>query len=68
MPDDFVDLIGSLTNYIHNERIAAHNEAINMMLNEIRGWMNGQDIPHNGNTVPDLLHEIREALTPDKDR
>lgn len=62
---DFVDIIGSLTNFVQNERVAAHNEGVDEMLDAIRSWMifegirmtSGEATPNE--SVPELLNEIK---------
>lgn len=63
---DFVEVVGALANYVQNERVAAHNEGVDEMLDAIRSWMlvEGVRLTHSlskpNESVPDLLYEIKE--------
>lgn len=60
--DDFVDIIGSLTNFVQNERVAAYNEAVDMMLGSVREWMRAQGIRPDSEHLPELLDKIKANL------
>lgn len=59
-PDDFVGLIGSLTNYIQNQRVASYNEAVDDMLRSVRQWMILHDVHHGDGDrdLPEMLDSI----------
>jgi hypothetical protein len=63
---DFVDIIGGLTNFVQNERVSAHNEGVDEMLDAIRSWMLFEGVRITGaeaapnESVPELLNEIKE--------
>lgn len=59
-PDDFVDLIGHLTNFVQNERVKSYNEAVDMMLQSAREWLRLNGAAPQGDNMPDLLDEIAE--------
>jgi hypothetical protein len=57
-PEDFVGLIGGLTNYIQNQRVASYNEGVDDMLRSVRGWMAMHEIDHNERALPEMLDTI----------
>lgn len=58
MADDFVELVGSLTNFVQNERTAAYNEAVDDMHNSIREWIRLQKLKPSGDNIPDMLNDF----------
>jgi hypothetical protein len=56
--DDFVDIVGSLTNFVQNERVAAYNEAVDDMLNSLREWVRLEGFPPSGDHLPDILNDF----------
>lgn len=63
---DFVSIVGKLTNFIENERLAAWNEGMDEGLGFIRQWMIARGIKPDGNNVPDLLDQIELKFDTDK--
>ena len=57
--DDLVGILGSLANFIQNQRIMAYNEAIDTMLSHVRNWMREEGLSANGNDLKSLLDEIK---------
>ena len=60
---DFVDIIARLTAFVQNERIASYNEAVDMMLDNVRGWMRLEGMTPKGNELSELLDEISAHLS-----
>jgi hypothetical protein len=58
--DDFVGIVSGLTNFIQNERTAAYNEAVDMMVNSARDWLIIRDAHPKGKYLPELLDEIAD--------
>ena len=56
--DDFVGIIGSLTNFVQNQRIASYNEAVDDMQNSVRGWIVEQGVKPVGEHIPELLDDF----------
>jgi hypothetical protein len=57
--DDFVGVVGAITNFVENERIRAYNEAVDMMLDKTRTWMIDKGItPIPDASMPTLLDQI----------
>jgi hypothetical protein len=57
--DDFVGIVGAITNFVQNERIKAYNEAVDMMLDNTRAWMIENGItPIPDAAMPTLLDQI----------
>jgi hypothetical protein len=57
--DDFVGVVGAITNFVENERIKAYNEAVDMMLDNTRAWMIENGItPIPDAAMPTLLDQI----------
>lgn len=63
---DFVAILGSLSNFIANERVEAYNEAIDMMLTNTREWMRDKGIATEAKDLPELLYEIEAHFTAGK--
>lgn len=61
--DDFVNIIGSLTNFVQNERVAAYNEAVDDMLNNVRAWLREHGREPKGKYLPELLDEVGSCFT-----
>lgn len=57
--DDFVGIVSGLTNYIQNERVRAYNEAVDMMLNSAREYLQMHDVVPQGKHLPELLDEVQ---------
>jgi hypothetical protein len=60
--DDFVDLIGGLTNYIQNERVRSYNEGVDMVLHSAREWLRLRGYSHDADNMPDLLNCLMNEL------
>ena len=59
--DDFVDLVGHLTNFVQNERVAAYNEAVTDMKKSVKDWIREQKLDPVGDDIPTLLDSFIEA-------
>jgi len=72
MPDDFVDIMLQLTNFVQNERVASYNEGVDSMLASVRGWIREHRLDPSGDNIPDMLDDFLErykrgeAFTPEK--
>ena len=59
---DFVEIIEKLAGFIQNERVAAHNEGLDLAIRSIKDFMRAElrIDPSSADNVPDLLFEIKE--------
>jgi hypothetical protein len=57
--DDFVGIVGQLTNFIENERTGAYNEGVDMILGNAKAWMREEGISPKSDNIPSLLDEIK---------
>lgn len=59
-PDDFVDIMGTLTNFIQGQRNIAYNEAVDEMLSSVKQWVRLQGIESAGDYIPVVLNDFLE--------
>lgn len=60
--NDFVDIVGQLTSFVQNERVAAYNEGMEAMIGEVRSWIKLQGHKPNGDNIPDLLEDYAQKV------
>jgi hypothetical protein len=61
-PNDFVSILGSLTNFVENERVRAYNDGVDMMLGQTKKWMQMSGMLPRGDNLTDLLVEIEAQV------